>query len=364
MMTEATLQSDLAIPPGEYIAEVLEEYGMSQAELARRMGRPPQAVNQIIQGEKAITPETALQLEKVLGLPAAFWLGLESQYQLTKARQTEGADSMLEVGLVDEFPYREMVKLEWVAPARKPADKVRELRGYLGVSSLRSLPNVHAFGLAFRKKGKASAYAVAAWLRHAELEAMKVPTAPFSLGRLRAVLPEIRALTVLEPEDFLPRLYELLASCGVALVIQPHLAKTYAHGAVFWVGDKAVLVLTIRGKWADIFWFTLFHEIGHLVLHGKKAILEEDSSDDPKFKRLEEEANAFSRDILIDPDEYERFVRQNSFTIVDVGAFARKIRVHAGIVVGRLQHDRHLPPTHLNGLRQRYTWKKDDAAGD
>lgn len=357
MMTEAALQSDLAIPPGEYIAEVLEEYGMSQAELARRMGRPAQAVNEIVKGDKVITPDTALQLEKALGLPAAFWLGLESQYQLTKARQIEEADSMLEVGLVDEFPYREMVKLGWIAPARKPTDKVLELRAYLGVSSLKSLPNVHAFGLAFRKKGKASPYAVAAWLRHAELEAMKIPTALFNLGKLRAILPEIRALTVLEPKDFLPKLYHLLASCGVALVIQPHLPKTYAHGAVFWVGDKAVLVVTIRGKWADIFWFTLFHELGHLVLHGKKAILEEDSSNDPEFTRLEEQANAFSRDTLIDPDEYERFVWQNSFTIADVSAFARKVGIHAGIVVGRLHHDKFLPLTHLHGLRQQYVWK-------
>ncbi|WP_299428151.1 HigA family addiction module antitoxin [uncultured Meiothermus sp.] len=364
MMTEAALQSDLAIPPGEYISEVLEEYGMSQAELARRMGRPAQAVNEIVKGDKAITPDTALQLEKALGLPAALWLGLESQYQLTKARQTEGADSMLEVGLVDEFPYREMVKLRWVTPARKPADKVLALRGYLGVSSLGSVQNVHAYNLAFRKKGKASPYAVAAWLRHAELEAIKTPTAPFSLGRLKALLPEIRALTALEPEVFLPKLYDLLASCGVALVIQPHLPKTYAHGAVFWVGDKAVLVVTIRGKWADIFWFTLFHEIGHLVLHGKKSILEEDNSDDPEFTRLEEEANCFSRNTLIAPGDYESFIWKNSFTYADVSTFARHIGVHAGIVVGRLQYDKHLPPTHLHSLRQQYIWKTNASKED
>jgi len=364
MMTEAALQSDLAIPPGEYIAEVLEEYGMSQAELARRMGRPAQAVNEIVKGEKAITPDTALQLEKALGLPAALWLGLESQFQLTKARQTEGADSMLEVGLVDKSLYREMVKLGWVPPARKPNDKVLVLRGYLGVSSLGSLQNVHAYNLAFRKKGKASPYAVAAWLRHAELEAIKTPTAPFSLGRLKVILPEIRALTVLEPKVFLPKLYDLLASCGVALVIQPHLPKTYAHGAVFWVSDKAVLVMTIRGKWADIFWFTLFHEIGHLVLHGKKAILEEDSSDDPEFNRLEEEANCFSRDTLIDPDEYRNFVCQGSFSYPDVSAFAHRIGVHTGIVVGRLHHDRQLAHSHLHPLRQQYNWKNNASVED
>jgi HTH-type transcriptional regulator / antitoxin HigA len=80
---------DLAIPLGEYIAEVLGEYGMSQADLARRMGRPSQAINEIVQGDKIITPDMALQLESALGLPAEFWLNLESQYQLIKARQSD-----------------------------------------------------------------------------------------------------------------------------------------------------------------------------------------------------------------------------------------------------------------------------------
>lgn len=364
MMTEATLQSDLAIPPGEYIAEVLEAYGMSQAELARRMGRPAQAINEIIKGEKAIIPETALQLEKVLGLPATFWLGLESQYRLTKARQSEGVESANEADLLDHFPYKEMVKLGWVAAARKANEKVLELRRYLGVSSLRSLDDIHAFNLAFRKRGKASPYAIAAWLRHAELEAIKIATAPFDLGRLKALLPEIRALTVLEPEVFVPKLASLLASCGVALVIQPHLPKTYAHGAVFWMGDKAVLVITIRGKWADIFWFTLFHEIGHLVLHGKKSILEEDGSDDPEFRRLEEDADGFSRDTLIDPDDYRDFVWRGSFTYASVSTFAQEIGVHSGIVVGRLHYNKYLLPTHLHPLRQQYVWKKKDTVKD
>ncbi len=81
--------SDMAIPPGEVLEEELEARGMTQKELATRLGRPPQAVNEIIRGKKAITPETALGLETVLGVGADFWLNLEVSYKLTLARNRE-----------------------------------------------------------------------------------------------------------------------------------------------------------------------------------------------------------------------------------------------------------------------------------
>ena len=92
-MVDQSIMSDLAIPPGEYLEEVLEELGLNQAEVARRMGRPPQAVNEIIKGEKAITPETSIQLEKVLGVPAYIWVGLEAEYRLIRASQIEAAEA-------------------------------------------------------------------------------------------------------------------------------------------------------------------------------------------------------------------------------------------------------------------------------
>ncbi len=86
MVTETRTYSDVAIPPGEYLAEEIEARGISQKELAKRMGRPVQAINEIINGKKAITAETALQLEEVMPeIPAKFWLNLERDYQLTKA---------------------------------------------------------------------------------------------------------------------------------------------------------------------------------------------------------------------------------------------------------------------------------------
>ena len=86
MATNSRVWPDIAIPPGETLAETLETLGLTQRGLARQMGRPVQAINEIINGKKAITAETALQLEQVLKTPAHVWLSLQAQYDLTKAR--------------------------------------------------------------------------------------------------------------------------------------------------------------------------------------------------------------------------------------------------------------------------------------
>lgn len=110
MATEKRVYSDLPIPPGEYLAEVLDAKGMAQAELARRIGRPIQAINEIIKGEKAITPATALQLEKALDVSANIWVGLESRYQLIKARQEKEADQFAEDSLIGAEKLCEFVR--------------------------------------------------------------------------------------------------------------------------------------------------------------------------------------------------------------------------------------------------------------
>ena len=176
MRTNRALHSDLAIPPGEYLAEVIDELGMSQVDVARRMGRPVQAINEIIKGHKAITPDTALQLEQVTGVPAALWTGLEEEYRLVLARQQEQAQLAEEAELVDPALYRAMAKLGWVKHVRDKLERVRELWKFFGVASLHNLPEVTTYSPAFRLStaAVASSYALAAWLRQGELEARKI----------------------------------------------------------------------------------------------------------------------------------------------------------------------------------------------
>lgn len=359
MVTRADLHSDLPIPPGEYLAEAIQEYGLSQAELARRMGRPPQAINEIIKGEKAITPETALQLEQVIGVPAHIWTGLESEYRLVKARQGEEASVEGEASQVGDYPYAEMARLGWVKAARKASDKVRELRRFFGVASLANIPNVAVYQPAFRQatRRSVSPHALAAWLRQGESLARGVPTEPFDAARLRAALPALRDLTRESPETFLPRLHELLAGCGVVLVLLPHLPRTYANGATFWLAQrKAVVMMSLRGGWADLFWFSLCHELGHILLHDKRLTFLEDGAANPHWQEQENEADAFARDTLIPAADYDAFIRRGQFSGAAVREFADRVGIAPGVVAGRLQHEGRLRPDHLNGLRNRYQW--------
>jgi HTH-type transcriptional regulator/antitoxin HigA len=353
MMIDQKLQTDIAIPPSEYLAEVLEEFGMSQADLARRAGRPVQVINEIIKGTKAITAETAVQFEQVLGVPAYIWLNLDREYQLTKARLHELKHLKQESTLLPEFPYKELAKCGLVKQVRDNIEKTRELLRFFGVASFATLANIHT--AAFRKAQRvtASPYALAAWLRWGELQAATIETEPFNTTALRAVIENIRALTCEVPEEFQPKLTQQLARCGVAFVLVPHLPKTYAHGATFWVQSaKAVVQMSTRGKYSDIFWFSLFHEIGHVLLHGKRDVFIEEPDAVKDAKEIE--ADTFARDTLIPSGAYRLFIERKEFSTQAVRQFAKQIGIAPGIVVGRLQHDGYLPRSHLNSLREQY----------
>lgn len=357
MAIDSTAMSNLPIPPGEYLAEVISELGMNQAELAQRMGRPVQAISEIMSGGKAIVPETALQLERVTNVPAHIWTGLESQYRLLLARHQDEKHIEGQVALVADFPYKDLAKLRCVGDTRKAIERVRELCRFFGVDSLEQVRAVADYAPAFRAgAGKASGNALAAWLRMATLQAMQIETEPFDRKQLQASIPELRKLTLVEPGVFQPALKKLLASLGIALVIQPHLPKTYVHGATYWLTpDKAVIVMTIRGKWADVFWFSFFHELAHVLKHGKRETFLEDGKPTKERADLEAEADAFAGETLIPPAAYSDFIAEGDYSKTAISRFAASIEIDPGIVTGRLQHDR-LLALNVHWHRVRYQW--------
>lgn len=362
MITDQGLHSDLPIPPGEYLAEVIDELNMSQAELAKRMGRPAQALNEVIKGLKAITPETALQLEQVTGVPAHIWTGLEEEYQLTKARQEENERLFQESSQIDPKLYKALESLNCVRKVKDKLAKVRELWRFFGVASLDNLSEIKTYSVAFRvsQKGDISPLALAAWLRCGELAAAEIDTQAFDEKKLRKSLPEIKRLIGKNPEEFISKIRTGLAESGVALVLFPHLPKSRAQGATFWVSpDKVVIQLSIRGKFADIFWFSFFHELGHILLrHGKRHVFIRDGiAKDEKTNAMERDADSFASEILISPRYYNTFVAEGNYSVTNIRVFAETISVPPGIVVGRLQHDGYIAPNQLNHLRTLYDWK-------
>jgi len=362
MATNQEIYSDLAIPPGEYLEEVIDDLGMTKDELARRMNRPAPKLSAIFKGGKTITPDTALQLEKVVGVPAHVWTGLEAEYRLALARshqEEEQRHLKKESHLMKLFPYSYLAKLGLVAKKNRSTEKVMELQRFFGVASLNTVLSLRRYQAAFRAgRPERSPEAVAAWLRIGELGAQRMRCAPLRKSRLKDALEAVRAMTLQTPEGFQENLHELLADSGVALVLCPHLPRTYAHGATFWLGrDKAVVMMTIRYKWADVFWFSLFHELGHILLHNPQTVILEGENDDPALKELEDEADQFAADTLIPPKPYEAFVKAGRFFAKNIELFARQMDISTGIVVGRLQKENHIRPSWHNSLRMRFEWK-------
>ncbi len=355
----ADYRPNIAIPPGETIQEMLRQRNMTQTELAERMGRPVNKINEMIRGKSAITARMAHDLELVLGLPASFWANLETNYRLTQERLDAEVGFSAEVASLEKFPLGEMTRLGWLARGESTRQTTRNLLAFFGVTSFEHLNNPSVMGAVFRKSQikKACAYSLAAWLRKGEIESEKIQTAPFSGPGLTSRIDELRALTTLEPIQFKDRLTDLCASQGVALVLVPHLPKSYASGAAYWLADKAVIQLSFRFRTDDHFWFSFFHELAHILLHGKTSTFVDDF--ESVSGEREHEADEFSASRLIPAKDYDRLKRLDYDKAAVVKDFAKGIGIAPGIVVGRLHHDGLLQYNQLHYLKLNYEWPQD-----
>jgi HTH-type transcriptional regulator/antitoxin HigA len=348
---------DHVSPPGETLQELLDQIGMTQAELAERTGRPRKTINEIIKGTAAITPDTALQLERVLGVPATFWNNRENHYRQCIARQAERDRLKRDIEWLGHFPIRGMVRLGWIGDTRDKVTMLRNVLSFFGVASPAAWRDLwREVPVAYRKSPslKSRDGALTAWLRRGELMAQWIECQPYDSGKFKQILNTIRGLTVEDPSVFVPELQDMCADCGVAVVFVPELPGTHAWGATRWLtASKAMMQLSLRYKTDDHLWFSFFHESCHILKHSKRMLYVERSEGCGKE---EEEANRFAADILIPPLEYRRFAESGIFTKLKIIDFADKLGISPGIVVGRLQHDKLLPQTHCNDLKRRFEW--------
>jgi HTH-type transcriptional regulator / antitoxin HigA len=350
---------DYLVTPGEVLEEYLDTYGMTQAELAIRTGLSKKTINEIIKGKSTITPDTALRLERSLGRPAHFWSNLERQFQedLTRLAEKDRLQACLD--WLKNFPVNAMIKFGWIPKRPDKVSQLEEILRFFGVASPEQWLLVwreHQIAYRQTQRFETCAESVSAWLRKGEIEARKITCAQFDKRRFRYALEEIRGLTKEMPRVFCPRLVELCASSGVAVVFIPEFARLGVHGATRWLGEKAVIQLGLYHKSNDQLWFTFFHEAGHIIKHGRKEIFVE--CNDPDDEK-EEEANAFARDKLVPPAALRQFLARWNQSNAQIESFARQIGIAPGIVVGRLQHDDVLPKSHGNKLKVFYRWAEE-----
>ncbi len=349
---------DYAIPPGWILEERLEAQNLSQAEFARRCGRSPKLISEIISGKGHIEPKTALEFERVLGVDASIWLGLEKNYQLHEVREAEREEAKRAGEWAKAFPTKELARRGIIEGPCSDGDLVPKILSFFGVATIDAWNSRYgAMNVAFRHSQTYDSCdaALATWLRLGELRGDQQELSDFNKSGFKKAVKQIRGLTTVRIEDALKAARELCNDAGVALAIVKPLPKVALSGAAWWTGSGRPLIqLSARHKSDDHLWFSFFHEAAHILLHSKKLVFVE--GDGRTTSSEEVEADAWAADMLVSRVEWARFVATKPKSKRAVTAFAETQGIAPGIVVGMLQHGEHLPYSHMNDLKVPYKW--------
>ncbi len=350
-MTE-TLQPAVILGPGQRILEELDARGWTQKDLADVLGRPVQAINEIVKGTKQITPETAIQLGEAFGTSPNIWLALETNYRLRLAIQREPArdDVARRRRLFELVPVPELLRRQWIPHGTTVDELERAVCRFLRIEQPEDEPKAPVANLRNTATKTPEHRARLAWtMRAVALAEQSQAPRTYDAAVLRGALPKL--FTLAADTSDVARIPALLAEVGVRLVIVPHLPQTYLDGAAFWLDDGPVVALTLRYDRLDYLWFTLAHELGHVLDDRRDGVL-----DDPSHAAMkppaERRADESARQWLIDADAYRQFLAgvASQPTRAEIVAFARTISRHPSIVLGRLQHDRVLTYAQLRDL--------------
>lgn len=331
---------------------------LSQAEFARRCGRSPKMISEIIAGKAPVEPVTALQFEKVLGVDAGIWMGIETDYRLHEEREAEARRAAEQADWAKKFPITDLVKRGIVHKPTSNTDRVSALLSFFGVASVEAWRSKRRRSeVAYRRSPsfKSDEFALETWLRLGELEAEQVECSDYDAARFRQGLALIRTLTAAPTDATFTQAEGLCKEAGVALAIVKPLPKTALSGVARWLTPrKALIQLSARHLSDDQLWFSFFHEAAHLLLHGKRNVFVHEGSGESS--RIENEANEWASNFLVPRHHWDEFVGSSLFTRSDVRRFAEEQGIAPGIVVGRLQHEKHLPWSHLNDMKASLSW--------
>lgn len=331
-----TFQPDYAVPPGDSLREVMESLEMTQRELAVRTGLTVQTLIRIFKGEQPISYESANRLELATGVPARFWNNLEAQYQEQKAKLDERRRLAKDLEWLKTIPVKELQKRKYLSQTNDKVQLLRETLAFYGVGSVDAWYELWEIpAVAARRSAcfESQPGAASAWIRQGELQAQKSKCRPYDRTAFREALKKIRTLTKEKQEKFESAVKELCAETGVAVSLVQEMKKVPWNGATKWLSpQKAMILLSLRGKGEDKFWFSFFHEAGHVLHDNRKDILINDGSrDDPREVR----ADDFAAKSLI-PPEYEKRIRAIQ-SKDDVLRLAEELDIAPGIVAGRFQ---------------------------
>lgn len=344
-------KSPVATHPGKFLEEILEDFGMTQADLAERIELSKKVVNEIVKGKNPITRTTAFKLSKVFPISEDYWINLQNIYESDKARLEEEKrieeDKQLYLPSFAET-YRELSRIgatsghRWVNS--NSGGIVLELQRFYATSSLGYVKKeIEKEKISFRKnkhkEDKLNYYTIAAWLRLGKIKALKTEAKPYDEKKLRGLIKGLVHLSLENPYQYLPKLEKMLSECGVVLAYIPYLKNTHIQGAATWIGkEKALVMLNTTNRSEDKFWFNLFHELGHILNHNKESFV---SLENGEIENEEEkEADAFAQKCLI-PDFENVVTKFNKYPNYKnaIETLSNDIGVSPSILAGRIAYE-------------------------
>jgi Zn-dependent peptidase ImmA (M78 family)/plasmid maintenance system antidote protein VapI len=352
--------------PGDSIRVMMQRRGMSSAELASSLEDGMNTLRAIYDGSRAIDDGLASALATSLGGSKAFWLKRQENFETALARAVDAAAKNESGAWLRLVPSPTGIKTPAKITEARLHDELRRRLVYFNVPKLdawerRYGETIGATRFRTSKAFTSSEEAVLLWLRRGEMEAELAKTGQWKPGNLRDRIEAIRKLTkVSKPRRFLPILKSLLAEVGVALVVVKAPAGCRASGATRMVSpDKAMLLMSFRHRADDQFWFTLFHEIGHLVLHQAATFVDDDNI--PRDEKSEKEANDFASFCIVPMDRTEQ-LEELPPSRAAVIRFSVSVGISPGLTVGQMQHRKIIEHNRLNHLKRRWTWEEIEPA--
>lgn len=340
-------RAPILISPGDILQDFLDDYSMTQKDLSNRIGVSKTHINQIVRGIKPLTQDMAEKLSIVFNTTSIFWMNLEVSYRSRLAEEKEIIVSEEEKEIIRQIPYSELSKRGYVEETGKVILKIREARKFYMVADLARIENTYP---AYRKSStkKDHTYSLLAWQRIGEIKAQKIKSDPLNLSKLRSVISKLREVTLMNPDTGFDSTVTLLNSIGIIVVLEEHFSGSGINGMVFFPSkqNKAIVLLSIRNRYFDTFWFTLMHELAHLLLYHERKIPLHGLSDE-----IEDEVNVLAGNLLLPQDKFHEFLTDGDFSLSSIKKFSSEIGVHPCIVIGRLQHERKISFSHYNAVR-------------
>lgn len=294
--------------PGETLAEKLQEMEMGPKEFALRTGKPEKTIIAVLNGKSSITPDMAVQFENVTKIPANFWMNHQRGYDEFIAREKRQAVIQESAAWAKQFPLADMIKKGWLPQVATIEEKTMEMLSFFGFSNHTAWVDYYfkqqlkvAFRISLAQTKEP--YAISAWLRKGELQAAELDANHYSEKKFKEALPKLKAIMANHPDGFFNELQCICLDAGVKVVHTPCISKAPISGSTRWLNDTPFIQLTGRYNRNDSFWFTFFHEAGHILLHGKKDIFLENLDYTDKDMKKEKEADQFACKWTLTEDE-------------------------------------------------------------